>query len=268
MKRIIVFLFIATLIVGAGLTQSVTAKSRKAVEEETATQEGKKAAAKHEQDINDKQRINKKTDKETRRIKKRKAHATSKAANNLQRRGTRKEIEADKRNRDRETAKKRRQNMRLTPEEEERTLNLIREHRPWDMERVEKLKSNNRMEYNRLLRRTMMLQKRLERLRDEDPEAYQRRIRESEFEKREHELSLRYNKAVDKNEKKEIEKELAGVLEEHFELRTENHRIEIERVETDLKKLKNRLNTRNKNRKRIIELMMSKLKGDGDPLEF
>lgn len=156
----------------------------------------------------------------------------------------------------------------LSPEEEARALEVIRTQRPWEMERVERLKAERPLAYTMMLRQALLGERMMDRLRQEDPEALELRKRELDFERQEHELAQAYQRATDEKEKKAIEGQLKEVLGKHFDLRSENHKREIKRAEEELARLRERLATREKNRAEIIENMSLRLRGLGDTMEF
>lgn len=156
----------------------------------------------------------------------------------------------------------------LSPEEEERALDLIRKERPWEMERLERAKANNPRAYTMMLRRVLLGERMLDRLQEEDPEAAELRKRELEFERHEHELAEAYRKAGNEAEKQDLEKKLREVLGRHFDLRSQNHQREIQRVEEELERLRQRMAEREANKDEIIKNMSLQLLGKGDVMAF
>jgi len=156
----------------------------------------------------------------------------------------------------------------LSPDEEAHARELIQRVRPWELDRLEDLSRENPRAYQMLLRRALMQQHTLERLKQNDPEAHEARMREFEFERQEHDLSQQYQAAKTDAERAEVEQRLTEVLGKHFDLRTENHRREVKKVQEQLESLKKQLAAREQRRNELIEQMKLRLEGQGEMLEF
>ena len=156
----------------------------------------------------------------------------------------------------------------LSPDEEMRARELVERVRPWEVERLKALARENPRAYQMLLRRGLMEERTLDRLKEADPEAHEARVREFEFEKREHDLAQQFQSAKTDEERAEIEQQLNGVLNQHFDLRTENHRREVRRAEEQLGSLRRQLSEREERKQALVEQMKLRLTGRGEMIEF
>ena len=156
----------------------------------------------------------------------------------------------------------------LGPEEEAQAPEIIRNQRPWEAERLEKVKANRPNAYNMLLRQALLGERMMDRARQEDPEAFERRKQELDLERQEHELAMQYQQAQGEKAKKELEAQLKDLLGKHFDLRSENHKREIKRAEEQLARLREQMEAREKNRGDIIKRKSMELLGQGGVMEF
>jgi len=107
----------------------------------------------------------------------------------------------------------------------------------------------------------------LKELMKKDGEAFKVIVRKLELEDKSAELSRKYRDADD-NEKTSIEKELTGILTELFSLRQKESQLKADRMEKDLKHMREVISEREKNKDIIIKDGLDKLTGKAEYLEW
>lgn len=90
----------------------------------------------------------------------------------------------------------------------------------------------------------------------------------AEFERQSRELAGSYSKAQDEAARKTLRANLAEIVTKLFDLREQNRQEEVRRMETDLKRLKDTLAPRQKNRANIIERRIQQLTGEAGAMEW
>ena len=105
----------------------------------------------------------------------------------------------------------------------------------------------------------------MESLRKEDRELYERLNRERALEGETVQLALQIRTARTPAEKRRLEESLKKKLEESFELKQQNRREEIRKLEAELDQLRGKLRERERLRAQIVEQRLRELTGQEDP---
>ena len=129
------------------------------------------------------------------------------------------------------------------------------------------VKEVNRDEYNYQLKRVLEEMMQARRFEKSDPERYERIVRMKSLEEKSQSLG-RAHRQASKSEKANIEAELNKILSELFDLREENRREEVAKLETRLKELKDSLKERQENKAEIIKRRLAQLTGQSQHLEW
>ncbi len=153
------------------------------------------------------------------------------------------------------------QDFKMSPEEEREAIDFIKETTPRRFERLEKMKLLAPMKYKRTLHRVLMRQRKLEHLKEVDPERCKLLKAQQELEVRSWKLAEKY-KEVDKNKQRGIKTELRNLLSELFTLREEEKKFEIKRLEKELQKLREITEQRKKHKDAIISRHIDELLGE------
>ncbi len=103
-----------------------------------------------------------------------------------------------------------------------------------------------------------------ESLEQRDPEMYKFLKADHDLERRTRELAVQYRQAPD-DEKSSIEKQMKEVVDKHFQVRQDRRRLELKRLEEELKRLRDSFEQRNKAREGIVEKRVSQLLGQDAP---
>lgn len=111
-------------------------------------------------------------------------------------------------------------------------------------------------------------EERLRRTEMDDPARFEREKKIAEFERQSRELAEAFLKAPDEAARKTFRANLAEVVTQLFDLREQNRQEEVRRMETDLKRLKDTLEQRQKNRANIIERRIQQLTGEAGAMEW
>jgi len=103
-----------------------------------------------------------------------------------------------------------------------------------------------------------------ESLEQRDPEMYKLLKADHDLERQTRELAVQYRQAPD-DEKSSIEKQMKEVVDKHFQVRQDRRRLELKRLEEELKRLRDSFEQRNKAREGIVEKRVSQLLGEDAP---
>ncbi len=108
----------------------------------------------------------------------------------------------------------------------------------------------------------------LERIQEENPGRFKDAIEIRKLDSESHQLSKDYRLEKDKSKKGEIEKRLKKILNKLFDLRENEKKIEMERIEDKLNSLGEEINKRRENKKIIIENRFKQLTGQNRVYEW
>lgn len=150
---------------------------------------------------------------------------------------------------------------RMSPEEEKEAIDFIKETTPRRFERLEKMKLRAPMKYKKILHRVLMRRRKLEHLKEVDPERYKLLKAQQEIEVKIWELVEEYKEA-DESKKQQIKTKLHKLLSELFDLREEEKEFEIKRLEKELQKLRELTEQRKKHKDEIISRHIDELLGE------
>ncbi|MGC3972430.1 MAG: hypothetical protein QM775_35325 [Pirellulales bacterium] len=104
----------------------------------------------------------------------------------------------------------------------------------------------------------------LDRLKEADPEMYPFAKDDSESEQKSFELSEQYRRAKNSEERERIKKELAGVVENHFDVRQSRRELELSRLQEQIGRMRESLDKRLKDREVLIQQRIAELTGERD----
>lgn len=155
----------------------------------------------------------------------------------------------------------------LTPEQEEEALEYVKEHYPERLEELEPLETRKPEKYKAGLSRAYRELTYLERLKENEPERYERVLQEKKLESQARQLAQAFEEA-DEAKKAEIKTEMKTVLARAFDLRQQNRQYEIQRLEAKLQELKENNQVRLDNKERIIEKRLEEMLGLKDELRW
>ena len=106
-----------------------------------------------------------------------------------------------------------------------------------------------------------------ESLKTRDPELYKAMQEDRDLERQTRDQAEQYRRA-DKDEKAKIKDKLVELVGKHFEVRQQLRNLEVKRIEQQLKQLRDKIETREKNRKDIIQKRIVELTGADDGEHF
>lgn len=156
----------------------------------------------------------------------------------------------------------------LTPEAEKQALEYIQQFNPKEAEELGRIKFIHPERYAERLRHALLEKHHLERLHKDDPARYEREIKIRELERQTYELAESYRQAQDEATQKTMRSNLANVVAQLFDLREMNRQEEVKRMEAELKRLKETLAQRQKNRAEIIERRVQQMTGEAGAVEW
>jgi hypothetical protein len=100
-----------------------------------------------------------------------------------------------------------------------------------------------------------------------DPEMFKALKEEAELERQTLELSRQFRQAP-KDRREELKKEIEVTVGKHFEVRQQRRLLEVKRLESEVQRLRDSIESRNKVRAEIIKRRIGELTGEGDELQF
>jgi hypothetical protein len=103
---------------------------------------------------------------------------------------------------------------------------------------------------------------------DSDDPMYQALEDDVRFELQTERLVEKYRKASGKDEKEVVEEEIAETVQEHFEARQELRELEVERLETQLEKIREQISRRADLAEAIIQRRVDQLTGRTSDLDW
>jgi len=159
-------------------------------------------------------------------------------------------------------------NIQITPEQEAKIFEYLRQNFPETVDRLEKLKITNPAMYKNQLVKIYKEITYVERIKNNDPERYQEILKEKKLNEKSLDLARKYKETDDEQEKLKIKKDLEELLYQLFNYRQKNREFEIKRLEKKLAELKAANIKRNENKKLIIEKRLKQLIGEKDYLNW
>ena len=126
----------------------------------------------------------------------------------------------------------------LNESQEAEVLEFIRESDPEHIEKLLVLKTERPEQYRRQLSLAYREMRELQRLKKNDPERYERVVKERELTRKSITLAREYREMNDEKKSKNLRSELQRVLSTLFDYRQMNRDDEIQRLENRLAELK------------------------------
>ncbi|OIO00249.1 MAG: hypothetical protein COX65_04320 [Elusimicrobia bacterium CG_4_10_14_0_2_um_filter_56_8] len=145
----------------------------------------------------------------------------------------------------------------LSPDE---TMSMIKKHDPAFAKKLDELREAAPAKYKMVLHMSGKMFGMARMQQDESIEKDAVRAIALEFECKE--LSLKYDKASDP-EKKKIKESLRVSLAELFDLKSKAQGLRVKRMESDMARLKKKLESRKANKSKIVEQRLEQLTGEG-----
>lgn len=156
----------------------------------------------------------------------------------------------------------------LNPEQEEETLEYLKEFHPGRGGDLLLLKASRPERYWAFLSRAFREMRYLEDLKEKDPERYERVFQEKKLEREAWNLSRQYRQTEDDKEKARLKEELKSLLDQVFDFRQMNRQEEIEKLEKRLAELKENNQKRLANKDEIIQRRLKQMLGDEKGMEW
>jgi len=160
----------------------------------------------------------------------------------------------------------------LTPEEEQRALEFVRQFDPDRLSRLEALKVRSPHRYAIMVHRLSWAQGRLAELQQEDTVAYREHLetfrRMFALETDAEDIATRYRSTSDEQTKQQLRAQLTQVLAQLFDMREQMKQEEIRRMTGELERLRRIVEQRRKNKSAIIERHVQQMLGELDAMEW
>ena len=156
----------------------------------------------------------------------------------------------------------------LDEEQEAEALNFINQTDSKRAEELMVLKERSPENYRIQLSLAFREMRELQRLKEDDPERYERVVKEKELNRKSYELVELYRKTTSEEEKKSIRTQLENLLDTLFDYRQMNREEEIERLEKQVAELKEINNKRIASKKEIVLNRLAEMLGEKSGLEW
>ena len=158
--------------------------------------------------------------------------------------------------------------LRYSEEEIQDVLDFIETNDPTTYQELMNIKEKMPGEFNIIIGEAVEHKRELDRLKRESPEEYDDVMKIMDYESRERDLSRQYREAPDANDKSRIEAELKGVIKELFDLKLKQRQRELQRLEQELKNIKDEIEKRRINKEQIIQNRFDEITGKNDSLRW
>ena len=133
---------------------------------------------------------------------------------------------------------------------------------------IERMPGEHPDEMEREMRRRFMRERELEEMRRHDPDKYELIMQIEELEGISNELGEKYRQTEDSEVKEVLKDQLAGILDQLFDLKVELEELDQKRLAQEAKKLRERIEKRRKHKEEIIQLRLVDLLGKNEHLRW
>src|SRR5262245_10279534 len=107
----------------------------------------------------------------------------------------------------------------------------------------------------------------MQRLEQDDPEMYQLFVEDNRLDREALALARRIRQAKSP-EREKLQSDLAVLVNKHFDVRQQRRELSLKRMEEELKRLREAIESRSKGREDIVQKRIAELVGDDSGLEF
>lgn len=133
---------------------------------------------------------------------------------------------------------------------------------------IQEIKGINPQVYKRIVFEGVNHWRHLMMIKSRDPEAYALMKKEMDYNKKLHSLMKQYKESKDENQKKQLKSQISEVVNQLFDVRTQNRSKEISHLEEQVNQLKKMMEKRKANKKLIVERKIQELTGEMDGLQW
>ena len=141
----------------------------------------------------------------------------------------------------------------VTDEDVAEILKFAGEHMPWMKADLEKMRQSDAGRFHQVCRHLRFEIAQLERLKEQDPDAFRRAIEEKQLKFRSQELAAKVRAAADPKEHDAQRGELRSVLDRLFDAETATRAAQIRQLESRLHALRKELQDRAASRREIVD---------------
>jgi len=156
----------------------------------------------------------------------------------------------------------------VTREQVEKFEKWIKTNDPDKYQEIQDLKSGRPEIYLRVVSEGIRHMNFLEMMKMKDPKTYQRLMKEMKLDSGMRKLAKEYRESEDEKRKKEIKSQLTQLLNQIFDIRSENRAHEVDRMAKKVEELKQMLKKRKENKNLIVERKLKEITGQMEGLEW
>ncbi len=156
----------------------------------------------------------------------------------------------------------------LTEEQEAEVIAFNKQYLPTKFEQIMEIKEGNPQEYKKILSESYPVMLHLKKLQNKDKSLFDLIIQKEELDAQSMKLAREYNEAEDEDTKSLIENELGEILGKLFDVRQKEEKAKADKMEEELKKIRETLAEKDKNRDIIIQNRLDELTGKNKYLQW
>lgn len=152
---------------------------------------------------------------------------------------------------------------------EEDALAFLKETSPQMLAEAQRAKDGGRLDaYKGMIFEAYERSQHLKKLKEVDPASYELEVKLMKLEEKTQTLAREIRAAKDNDAKEDGKRELRKALAELFDARSDRQKRDIDMLLKEIEKLKERLNSRNANKEKIVDKRLSEMLGEADNLDW
>ncbi|MEW6279526.1 MAG: hypothetical protein AB1758_12935 [Candidatus Eremiobacterota bacterium] len=152
----------------------------------------------------------------------------------------------------------------VPPEVEKEFLEFLQSQDPDRAAELSELRKSRPEVYRHALASHVERYMFLKQMKEEDPEGYQLGLEELKLDGRVRKLARAYTQTQDKEQRAALRKQAEEAVARLFDIRQQNRRRHVERMEKELARLKSQVDERQKKRQAIVERRVEEVLSDPD----
>lgn len=161
--------------------------------------------------------------------------------------------------------RERRERASIKPNE---VIKFLKSFNPGRAEELQHLQKENPREFREVLQHASHEMMELKELKKHDPKRFKAICQRNQLEHKSHKLAEKYRHSDNKKDKERIKKELRKILPRIFDIQKKARMQDVQRMEKELRQLKEKMARRKKIRQQLIEERLKQLTGEKEEWEW
>ena len=145
---------------------------------------------------------------------------------------------------------------------------FLEDFAPGELQELQQLRLRDTNRFRQALGSILQRKRRLDELKETDPEAYERHRNKAQLEHQAREIATQIREAHDEEAKAAAKEKLCEIVSQLFDIQCEERVQEIEELTKRAEELRQMLEIRQSAKEKIVERRVSDLTGDGDHLRW